>query len=290
MLKEQGNLLHYKVLGEVAIAGEDAGQFRLEGNGDLNLNLLGDSVRLDVNAYVKNLNPVFFYSNFHSKHYWWDNNDLSKIMRTRLEGKLTSKKLGTTLRAGVENIKNYTYLANTSVPVTNPSGQTVSFKNNAAVFQHSGNIQVFTAMLQQKLKFGIFHLDGEVVYQKSSEQSILPLPELSAYGNLYLKTGLAKNVLQVELGADVRYFTKYNAPDYSPVIGQFYLQNPENEISIGGCPMIDVYANLHLKRTRIFVMLYNANQTMGNSRYFLAPHYPISPRILKLGISWNFFD
>ena len=290
LLKEQGNLLHYKVLGEVAIAGEDAGQFRLEGNGDLNLNLLGDSVRLDVNAYVKNLNPVFFYRNFHSKHYWWDNNDLSKIMRTRLEGKLTSKKLGTTLRAGVENIKNYTYLANTSVPVTNPSGQTVSFKNNAAVFQHSGNIQVFTAMLQQKLKFGIFHLDGEVVYQKSSEQSILPLPELSAYGNLYLKTGLAKNVLQVELGADVRYFTKYNAPDYSPVIGQFYLQNPENEISIGGCPMIDVYANLHLKRTRIFVMLYNANQTMGNSRYFLAPHYPISPRILKLGISWNFFD
>ncbi len=290
LLKEQGKLLHYKVLGEVAIAGEDAGQFRLEGNGDLNLNLLGDSVRLDVNAYVKNLNPVFFYRNFHSKHYWWDNNDLSKIMRTRLEGKLTSKKLGTTLRAGVENIKNYTYLANTSVPVTNPSGQIVSFKNNAAVFQHSGNIQVFTAMLQQKLKFGIFHLDGEVVYQKSSEQSILPLPELSAYGNLYLKTGLAKNVLQVELGADVRYFTKYNAPDYSPVIGQFYLQNPENEISIGGCPMIDVYANLHLKRTRIFVMLYNANQTMGNSRYFLAPHYPISPRILKLGISWNFFD
>ena len=290
LLKEQGNLLHYKVLGELAIAGEDAGQFRLEGNGDLNLNLLGDSVRLDVNAYVKNLNPVFFYRNFHSKHYWWDNNDLSKIMRTRLEGKLSSQKLGTTLRMGVENIKNYTYLANTSVPVTNQAGQFVSFKNNAAVFQHSGNIQVFTAMLQQKLKYGIFHLDGEVVYQKSSEQSILPLPELSAYGNLYLKTGLAKNVLQVELGADVRYFTKYNAPDYSPVIGQFYLQNPENEISIGGCPMIDVYANLHLKRTRIFVMLYNANQTMGNSRYFLAPHYPISPRILKLGISWNFFD
>ena len=290
LLKEQGNLLHYTVLGELAIAGEDAGQFRLEGNGDLNLNLLGDSVRLDVNAYVKNLNPVFFYRNFHSKHYWWDNSDLSKIMRTRLEGKLSSQKLGTTLRMGVENIKNYTYLANTSVPVTNQAGQIVSFKNNAAVFQHSGNIQVFTAMLQQKLKYGIFHLDGEVVYQKSSEQSILPLPELSAYGNLYLKTGLAKNVLQVELGADVRYFTKYNAPDYSPVIGQFYLQNPENEISIGGCPMIDVYANLHLKRTRIFVMLYNANQTMGNSRYFLAPHYPISPRILKLGISWNFFD
>ena len=290
LLKEQGKLLHYKVLGEIAVAGEDAGQFRVEGNGDLNLNLLGDSVRLDVNAYIKNLNPVFYYRNFHSKHYWWDNSDLSKIMRTRVEGKLNVKRLGTTLRAGIENIKNYTYLANTSVPVTNSSGDIISFKNNAAVKQHSGNIQVFTAMLQQKLKFGIFHLDGEVAYQKSSEQSILPLPELSAYGNLYIHAGLVKNVLQVSLGADVRYFTKYNAPDYSPVIGQFYLQNPENTVAIGGCPMVNVYANLHWKRTRIFVMMYNVNQNSGNSRYFLAPHYPISPRILKLGISWNFFD
>ena len=290
LLKEQGKLLHYKVLGEFAVAGEDAGQFRLEGNGDLNLNLLGDSVRLDVNAYIKNLNPVFYYRNFHSKHYWWDNSDLSKIMRTRVEGKLNFNRLVTTLRAGVENIKNYTYLANTSVPVTNSKGEIISFKNNAAVRQHSGNIQVFTAMLQQKLKFGIFHLDGEVAYQKSSEQSILPLPELSAYGNLYLHTGLVKNVLKVSLGADVRYFTKYNAPDYSPVIGQFYLQNPENTVAIGGCPMVNVYANLHWKRTRIFVMMYNVNQNTGNSRYFLAPHYPISPRLLKLGISWNFFD
>ena len=290
LLKEQGKFLHYKVLGEFAVAGEDAGQFRVEGNGDLNLNLLGDSVRLDVNAYIKNLNPIFYYRNFHSKHYWWDNSDLSKIMRTRVEGKLNFKRLGTTLRAGVENIKNYTYLVNTSVPVTNSSGDIISFKNNAAVKQHSGNIQVFTAMLQQKLKFGIFHLDGEVAYQKSSEQSILPLPELSAYGNLYIHAGLVKNVLQVSLGADVRYFTKYNAPDYSPVIGQFYLQNPENTVAIGGCPMVNVYANLHWKRTRIFVMMYNVNQNSGNSRYFLAPHYPISPRILKLGISWNFFD
>ena len=288
--KVQGRLLHYKVLGEVAISGEDAGQFRIEGNGDLNLRLLGDSVRLEANAYIKNLNPVFYYRHFHSKHYWWDNNNLSKTMRTRIEGKLNFKRLGTTLRAGVENIKNYTYLANTSIPIVNNEGTITSFKNNAAVCQYNKNIQVFTAMLQQKFQFGIFHLDGEVVYQKSSEQSILPLPELSAYGNLYLKAGLVKNVLNVELGADVRYFTKYQALDYSPVIGQFYLQNPENKIAIGGCPMVNVYANLQWKRTRIFLMMYNVNQTSGNSRYFLAPHYPISPRILKLGISWNFFD
>ena len=290
LLKEQGKLLHYKVLGEIGIAGEDAGNFRVEGKGDLNFKFLGDSVRLDANAYVKNLNPTFFYRHFHSKHYWWNNDDLSKIMRTRIEGKLHSNKLGTTLRIGVENIKNYTYLANTSVPVLNSQQEVVSYKNNANVAQYSGNIQVFTAMWQQKFKVGIFHLDGEVAYQKSSEKEIIPLPSLSAYGNLYIKTGLAKNVLQLELGTDVRYFTKYHAPDYSPVIGQFYLQNPDNQISIGGCPMVNIYANLHLKRARFYVMMYNVNQNSGNSRYFLAPHYPINPRMIKAGISWNFFD
>ena len=82
--------------------------------------------------------------------------------------------MGNQLRAGVENIKNYTYLANASIPVKDSEGNVTGFKNNAAVRQHSGNIQIFTAMLQQKLKVGIFHLDGEVAYQKSSEQDILP--------------------------------------------------------------------------------------------------------------------
>lgn len=288
--KKQGSLLHYNILGELAIAGEDAGQFSVEGNGDLNLHLFGDTVRLDVNAFVKNQNPVFYYRHFQSKHYWWNNNDLSKIMRTRVEGKLSIDRWGTQLRAGVENIKNYTYLANTSVPIVNAEGVTTGFKNNAAVQQYSGNIQVFTAMLQQKFKLGIFHLDGEVAYQKSSEQDILPLPELSAYGNLYMKFGLAKKVLQIEMGADVRYFSKYYAPDYSPAIGQFYNQNPNDKIEIGAYPIVNVYANLHLKRTRFFIMMYHINAGSGSSNYFLAPHYPINPRMIKFGLSWNFFD
>lgn len=290
LLKEQGKLLHYRILGELGIAGEDAGQFKVEGKGDLNFRLLGDTVRLEANAFVKNLNPVFFYRHFHSKHYWWDNTDLSKIMRTRIEGTLHVGKLGTTLRAGVENIKNYTYLDNASVAVTNNDGKVTSYKNNAIVKQDGSNIQILTAMWQQKLKAGIFHLDTEIVYQKSSNENILPLPELSAYANLYLKSALVKDVFNVELGADARYFTKYYAPDYSPVMGQFYLQNPNEKIEIGGYPMINVYANLQWKRTRIFVMMYHINQGSGDSNYFLAPHYPINPKMLKIGISWNFFD
>lgn len=289
LIKEKGKTLHYNVLGEVALIGEDAGQFSIEGQGDLNFRLFGDTVRLIANAYVKNLNPTFYYRHFHSKHYWWDNNDLSKIMRTRIEGKLNIDRWHTQLKVGVENIKNYTYLDNTSIQVTDKQDK-VSYKNNIAVSQHSGNIQVFNAALRQDFKLGILHLDNEIVYQKSSNQQVLPLPDLVLYHNLYIQFGLAKKVLNIELGADVRYFTQYYAPDYAPAIGQFYLQNPDTRFKLGGYPLVNAYLTLHLKRTRIFVQMYNLIQGTGEKSYFLAPHYPLNPRILKLGLSWNFFD
>lgn len=292
LIKEQGQTLHYNVMGEIALVGEDAGQFQIQGKGDLNFRLFSDTVRLEANAYIKNLNPIFYYRHFHSKHYWWDNNDLSKIMRTRIEGKLSVDRWKTQLKAGVENIKNYTYLDNTSVKYTETSSgkEVTTYKNDVAVKQNSGNIQVFSAALRQDFKLGIFHLDNEITYQKSSNQDVLPLPELTLYHNLYIKFGLAKKVLQIEMGADVRYFTQYYAPDYAPTIGQFYLQNKETRYKLGGYPLLNGYINLHLKRTRIFIAMYNLIQGQGEKSYFLAPHYPLNPRLLKFGLSWNFFD
>ena len=136
----------------------------------------------------------------------------------------------------------------------------------------------------------MFHLDNEVTWQKSSNTTVLPLPELSLYHNFYIQTTLAKKVLHVQLGADVRYFTKYYAPAYTPAIQQFHLQPEDDQVKIGGYPIINVYANLQLKRTRLFAMMYHVNQGMGNSNYFLSPHYPINPRLFKIGVSWNFYD
>ncbi len=290
LLKEQGKMFHYNVTGEAVVLGEDLGQFTIEGKGDFNFRLFNDTVRLEANASIKNLNPIFYYRHFHSKHYWWDN-DLSKINQTRIEGKLSIDRWRTMLKAGVENIKNYTYLDNTSIAIPGEKADDpVTYKNDLKVKQHSGNIQIFSATLRQDFKLGIFHLDNEVTYQKSSNDKVLPLPELVLYHNLYLRANLAKKVLCVDLGADIHYFTRYYAPDYAPAIGQYYLQNAETRFKLGGYPMVNAYINLHLKRTRIFVQMFNLVQKTGNNSYFYSPHYPLNPRILKIGISWNFFD
>lgn len=273
LLKRQGNAIHYRALGEVGVAGEASGQFRANGDMDLNFRLGKDTVNFIAKASVSNTIPAFYMRHYHSKHYWWDNENMDKEFRSRIEGELNIRRWRTNLQAGVENIKHYTY-----------------FNEKALPQQHGENIQIVTARLKQNFKFGILHLDNEVVWQKSSDDAILPLPDLSLYHNLYLDAKLAKRVLSLQFGVDVRYFSKYAAPAYSPGIQQFHLQAEENQIELGGYPIVNLYANFHLKRTRFFVMAYHVNQGISEPNYFLAPHYPINQRLIKVGLSWNFYD
>ncbi len=273
LAKREGKTLHYRVDGEIGLVDKALGQFRIHGDMDLNFRLWKDTVNLYARGYITNTLPSFYMRHYHSNHFYWDNDNMNKEFRTRIEGELNIDRWRTNLRAGVENIKNYTY-----------------FNQNALPAQNSGNIQVIDATLKQDFKLGIFHLDNEVTWQKSSNETVLPLPQLSLYHNFYLLTKIAKKVLTVQLGADVRYFSEYNAPAYTPAIQQFHLQAADDQVKIGGYPIVNVYANLQLKRTRIFVMMYHVNSGMGNRNYFLVPHYPINPRLLKLGVSWNFYD
>lgn len=114
------------------------------------------------------------------------------------------------------------------------------------------------------------------------------MPLLNVYTNLYLKFKLAK-VLSVDLGGDARYFTEYEAPEYSAAIGQYTVQdNGSNNVKVGNYPIINVYANMHLKQTRFFIMMSHVNSGKGN--YFLTPHHPLNTRVLRFGLSWNFFN
>ena len=273
LAKRQGKTLHYSVDGEIGIMDKALGQFSVNGNMDLNFRLWKDTVNFIVRGFVKNTLPSFYMRHYHSNLFIWDNDNMEKEFRTRVEGELNISRWGTNLRAGVENIKNYTY-----------------FNQNAVPTQNSGNIQVLSATLQQNFRAGIFHLDNEIVWQKSSNETVLPLPQISLYSNLYILTTMAKKVLTVQLGADVRYFTKYHAPAYTPAIQQFHLQPNDDQVEIGGYPIVNIYANIHLKRTRLFAMYSHVNQGMGTRNSFLVPHYPINPSLLRLGVSWNFYD
>lgn len=281
--KTEGRTLHYSALAESWVTGEDAGQIKLDLNADLNFKLFGDTVQLTANAYFYRLNPTFFYRHYHSQHLWWDNG-LSKEIRSRIEGIFRLNKTRTALRISFDNMKNYTYFAQ-KYTVTESYGRA---DNTVSVRQNAGGISLLTMQLNQDLSLGPINWENSVTYQKSSNDDILAVPALNVYTNLYVKFKIAK-VLSVDLGADVRYFTKYKGQDYSPALGQYTIQdNGEANVKIGNYPIVNIYANMKLKHARFFLMMSHVNA--GNGEYFLTPHYPINSRVLRFGVSWNFFN
>lgn len=110
LLKTQGETLHFNASAEAWITGEYSGQLHIDGNTDLNFRLLGDTVQLAANAFFHSDVPSFYFRNYHSRHFWWDNTNLDKTIHTQLAGSFQLKKLGTHLLVSLDNFKNYTYL------------------------------------------------------------------------------------------------------------------------------------------------------------------------------------
>lgn len=285
LIKSQGKTLHYDATLEAWLTGKDAGQMKIDADADVNFALFGDTVRLQASGFFHRLNPTFYYRHYHSKHFWWDNDDMSKIIHTRIEGKFSYEKTKTTVRVAFDNIKNHTFFA-MGYNVTDDFGRT---GNTLSVVQKSGAISLLTLELQQKLKLGPLHWDNVITYQKSSDDMALPVPDLNIYTNLFLRFKIAR-VLKCDFGADARFFTKYYAPDYSPALGQYAVQTSNNRTEVGNYPIVNVYANFHLQRTRFFVMMSHINAGQGKPDYFLAPHYPLNQRIFRFGVSWNFYN
>lgn len=288
--KTQGKLLHYDAIAETWLTGSDAGQMKLDVNADLNFKLFGDTLTLSANGFLYRLNPTFYYRHFHSRHAWWDNNNLSKIIHSRIQGILNYQKTRTTLRVEIDEIKNYTYFASSYNTVND------NRVNHAIIVkQNNGLIHLLTASISQDFTFGPINWENMITYQNSSNKTVLPVPALNIYSNLYLRFKIA-HVLRCDFGADVRYFTKYYAPDYVPILGQYAIQTntdtngSDNRIEIGNYPVANVYANFHLKHTRFFIMLSHFNAGTGRKNYFFTPHYPLNQSILRFGLSWNFFN
>ncbi len=267
LAKRRGKILRYDAHGDFGLLGYNLGDFNVSGNIETRIPVLGDTASITGSAFIKNIAPTFYENTFRSKYFVWDN-DFSKTKKVYFGGTLNIPHTKTNLNVGVENITDYIFFNKQSVPE-----------------QYSGNVQVLAATLEQNIRLGILNWDNQIVYQKSSDEGRLPLPELSLYSNLFVQFKVAK-VLTIQLGGNVHYFTKYYAPAYEPVTQQFHIQD---ETKVGNYPLLNAYINCHLKYTRFFVEFYNLSSSfIQYPAYFSSPHYPVDPQVFKWGLSWDF--
>lgn len=265
--KRQGRVFKYDATAELYMLGERVGNFNIHGNLLGSFRLWNDTVQLTAGAHFVNQSPMDFLKLYYSNHFQW-NNQFGNTFTSRIHGRISLPNRGMSLGLNVENISNYIY-----------------FNHQALPAQYTNNIQVIAADGMLNLNFWRFHSENKLVYQLTSNDTVLPLPDLALYSNLYFKETLFK-VLVVQVGASLRYHTSYYAPEYMPATGQFYTQN---QYKLGNYPNLNFYASFFLKRMRFFVEYTNAYQSLFNGTdYFSMPNYPTNPATFHMGLSWTF--
>ena len=276
LAKYLGENLTYDFSGEYYFLDEKkaSASFLLEANIRSKFSLGAQKVNVDAQAEYRREWPDFFEEYYFSNHIKWDN-DFSRKNTLSVKGVLTFPSftfypsLGLAFSAGFKDVGNYVYWDSTAMPV-----------------QHDGNIRIVEFTVKEQIKFlWVLHWDNEVTYQKSSDEQVIPLPELSWYSNLYFRFNKLFDVLTIQLGADMRYNTKYYAPRYLPATGVFYMQN---EYEVGDYPYINAYINCHLKQARFYIQYNHLNQGFSNNEYLVLPGYALSPSYIKIGISAYF--
>ena len=150
-------------------------------------------------------------------------------------------------------------------------------------------MSVLSAGLTKDFVFGPVHLENSALLQLSSNKEALPLPLLALNLRWYVQLNIVDpKVLQMQIGANVRYNTLWYAPAYNPVAGVFHQQNEEQ---YGNTPIFDAFVNMQWKKCCIFIKWENAGKgwPMQTHDYFTAHHYIQAPAMIKVGVSWPFY-
>lgn len=268
--KTRGSIIRYAADARFGLVGDAAGEIDVRGELETRFRLGKDTVRIGADGYFRNLEPNYMFNHYVGNHFIW-NNDFGMIRSFRVQGKLDIPWTRTQLRVGFENVQNQVYFNSDCMPA-----------------QNGGSVQVFSAAIEQKLRFGIWNWNNTVTYQKSSDMGVIPLPELSVYSNMFLYFH-AFRALTVQIGIDCNWYSGYYGPAYQPATMSFHTQGSDR-VKIGNFINSDVYLTCKLYKVRFFLMCSNLSQGWFGDSYFSLPHYPIDPRQFRLGLSIDFTD
>jgi hypothetical protein len=130
------------------------------------------------------------------------------------------------------------------------------------------------------------------LHVQTEASDVINLPVVYSQNRIAYEGNFFKNLL-LSTGVEVRYYTAYKMNDFSPMNGQWVVQDTA---LIRNKPDINAYLHLRIRSFRLFTRLENLN-TLSVSRGFAfvnnnlaAPLYPTPGLFFRLGIYWGFVN
>lgn len=265
--RKTGKGLNFDAGGEIAVLGSNIGALHIDGTVQTAFQIGSIPVGIGAHGALHIDRPPYLMRHHHGSFFRWDQ-EFAYTRRLLLGGTLSAPKWGTDISLHSATIGNQIYIAPDGFPR-----------------QYTQPLQIMEGRLRHQYHWGFIGWQMEGSYQISSNQQVMPLPQLSAYASLYLHFYVAK-VMRTQIGADCYYHTLYHAPYYEPATQQFVNQR---DVLVGNYPMLNFFANFKVRRVRFFLMMHNATELfLQPAKRFSLAHYPINPMTLRLGINFDF--
>jgi hypothetical protein len=259
--------------GELFLTGYRIGDFIINGKISKTFYWKKGMAIWNITGDIMNRQPSFWYDRWSSNNFEWNNN-MNKEFRIDLGTDFSFPARKTELRFNYAIIDNYT-----------------DFDKYALPSQYTGGLSVAAITARKEFRAWKFHLATDLLVQKSSNSDVLDLPLASVRSALYFehlfRFKQTNGRLNTQIGAELFYHTPYYAYAWMPSSGRFYRQDTEKT---GDYPFVNVFLNVKLIRTRIFVMYDHVNSGFMGYNYFMIPSYPQNIRMLRYGIAWTFYN
>ena len=225
-----------------------------------------------------NRTPSFNFDNRSSYYLLNTSRDFKKENSSHFFASIVQPLLKLRLTGHYYLMTNYTYLSNF-----------YELRQESAIFN------VLQAGLQKTLRLGRnWNWHADVYFQQAIGDAPVNLPLVFTRNRLAYEGNLGFKNLDLAFGLELKYHTPYHADNYSPALGQFFVQ--ETETIRMKTPDLAAYLHFRIKGIKIYVRTENLNtaRTKGGFGFtnnnLAAPNYPYPGLVIRFGIFWSFVN
>lgn len=229
-----------------------------------NISLLFNNVNRSP-SYIYNANSSFNFGNTTS----YKNENITIL-------KATAENPFIKLSAANYLVANYTY-----------------FTNFYKTAQYNKPINLLQLSASKKFRLSKkWNWYSDVTVQQTDGASPVKVPFVFTRNRIAYEGVLYKN-LNLSTGLEFRYYTPYDAYNYSPVMGQFV---PQDSTQIRNRPDISGFMHFRIKSFTAYLRAENlntvdfANGFAFTRNNFAAPHYVYPGFLFRFGIQWGFVN
>ncbi|MFN5443676.1 MAG: putative porin [Crocinitomicaceae bacterium] len=148
------------------------------------------------------------------------------------------------------------------------------------------NISQLTFQIKGDFSSGIFHIQPNLVMNLVDKVQLIPKYDFRT--RVFLSKGVKRKSTLFNIGIDLNYKSSYQLMTFDDRISLYKMDL--NNSYIDEYTNLDVFASMQMDEFRMYFKVENIDNYWNSIHYTIAENYPVAPIIMRIGLTWDFFN